>query len=283
MAVSTRLKELANAALRPIGLKVESLTRDRAEARRLAGFEQRTGFDAPIYPLSPGMAEFDAAPLAEGCARHREALAALKDPARNRTGYRPGNGYFETPDADMLYLMVRRFAPGRVIEVGCGSSTRVTRQAVIDGGLSTRIVAIDPQPRLDIAGLVDGFYQSRVEELEPGVFAELGPGDILFIDSSHEVRAGSDVAFLFCRVLPMLAPGVIVHVHDIFLPYEYARPFFFGQPTWGEQYLLHALLVGGGYEILWSGHYLQRTRPGLVAELPFLAEGAAQSFWMRKL
>ena len=282
MAISTRVKGLANAALKPLGMKIYSLTLDRAEARRLAEFERRTGFDTAIYPLSPGMEGFDAAPLAEEYARHRDALAILKDPARNRTGYRPGNGFFESPDADVLYLMVRRFAPGRAIEIGCGSSTRVTRQAVVDGELSTEIVAIDPQPRLDVVGLVDRFHQCRVEDLEPDLFAGLGRGDILFIDSSHEVRAGNDVAFLFCRILPMLSPGVIVHVHDIFLPYEYARPFFFDQPSWGEQYLLHALLAGGGYELLWPGHYLQRTRPELVRELPFLGEGVAQSLWMRK-
>jgi hypothetical protein len=178
--------------------------------------------------------------------------------------------------------MIRRFAPKKVVEVGCGNSTRVTRQAILDAGLNTRLVAIDPCPRTDIDHLVDDFVQARVETAASELFSDLESGDILFIDSSHEVRAGNDVAHLFCRVIPMLAPGVVIHVHDIFLPYEYPKQFFFGYPSWGEQYVLHALISSGGYEILWPGHYIQRSRPDAAEALPFLQEGVAQSFWIRK-
>jgi predicted O-methyltransferase YrrM len=282
VALSIKVKTLLNAALKPVNVKVDSLTVDRAEAERLLAHEQSFGFDAPVYALPPGIAEFDATPLREGLAAHGGALARLKDPARNDTGYTPGNGYYESPDADVLYLMIRRFAPKQVVEVGCGNSTRVTRQAIRDGRLATRLVAIDPQPRADIAHLVDRFVQARVETAPIELFSELEAGDVLFIDSSHELRVGNDVAHLFCQMIPMLARGVIIHVHDIFLPYEYPELFFFGYPSWGEQYILHALISGSGYEILWPGHYIQRARPELAQALPFLAEGLAQSFWMRK-
>ncbi len=178
--------------------------------------------------------------------------------------------------------MIRRFAPSRVVEVGCGNSTRVTRQAILDGGFACHLTAIDPWPRAEIAGLVDRFEQSRLEDVDAGLFAELAAGDVLFIDSRHQVRMSNDVAHLFCRIMPALAPGVVIHVHDVFLPWEYPNRFFRDCPSWGEQYLLYALLQGGGYEILWPGYHLQRDRPDAVAALPFLSEGRAQSFWMRK-
>ena len=85
--------------------------------------------------------------------------------------------------------MIRRFQPRQVIEVGCGNSTRVTRQAIIDGGLETKITAIDPYPRADIAHVVDAFEQKRLEEVDPALFDQpWKPGDVLFIDSSHVVR-----------------------------------------------------------------------------------------------
>jgi hypothetical protein len=283
MALTTTIKVLLNSALRPVNVRLDSLTVDRLEAQRLLDHERRFGFDVPVYSLSPGMVEFDEGPVRHGLSEHREALARLKDPKRNRTGFTPGNSYFESPDADVLYVMIRRFRPNRVVEVGCGNSTKVTRQAILDGSLATQLVAIDPLPRTDIAHLVDRFIQARVEASPIELFSELGVGDVLFIDSSHEVRVGNDVAHLFGRVIPQLAPGVVIHVHDIFLPYEYPRSFFFDYPSWGEQYILHALISGGGFEILWPGHYLQRARPELAEALPVLAEGVAQSFWLRKL
>ena len=283
MKPKTRKFPRINALLDPFDVKLIDRKAEIDETARLQAFERRGGLKAPADALSPGMEGFDLAPLAEGYAEHAEALTALRDPARNTSGYRTGNGYYDAPDADALYLMVRRFAPSQVIEVGCGHSTRVTRQAVVDGGLSTRITAIDPFPRADIADVVDRFEQSRLEEVDPARFASLGAGDILFIDSSHQVRIANDVAHLFCSIIPALAPGVVIHVHDVFLPYEYPKRFFYDCPGWGEQYLLHALLQSGGYEILWPGYYLQMERPDAVEALPFLGQGRAQSFWMRKL
>ena len=273
----------ANAWLSRWGVALSDVREAQAEQARLADFEARGGLETPAYALSPGMRTFDLAPLIEDYAQHADALAALHDPAQCRTGYRSGNGYYDTPDAEALYLMIRRYQPRRVIEVGCGNSTRITRQAVLDGGLETEITAIDPWPRADIAGVVDRFEQARLEEVDPALFAGLEADDVLFIDSSHQVRMSNDVAHLFCRIIPALAPGVVIHVHDVFLPYEYPKRFYYDCPSWGEQYVLHALLQSGGYELLWPGYYLQRARADAVEALPFLAQGRAQSLWIRKL
>ncbi|MEO9780223.1 MAG: class I SAM-dependent methyltransferase [Sedimentitalea sp.] len=254
----------------------------RAEQERLRAFEARGGLDGPAYALSPGMDGFDISSLVSDFSEHGADLARLMTHGSNDTGYAPGNGYFDTPDAEALYLMVRRARPRRVIEVGCGNSTRITRQAILDGGLDTVLTAIDPWPRADIADVVDRFEQATLESVDPSLFADLTDGDILFIDSSHQVRMSNDVAHLFCRIIPALASGVVIHVHDVFLPYEYPKRFFYDCPSWAEQYMLHALLQGGGYDILWPGYYLQQSRPDAVAALPFLSEGRAQSFWIRK-
>lgn len=254
----------------------------RAEQERLRVFEARGGLDCPAYALSPGMDGFDISTLVSDYTEHCAALARLMTAGAKEAGYVPGNGYFDSPDAEALYLMVRRARPRRVIEVGCGNSTRITRQAILDGGLDTVLTAIDPWPRADIADVVDQFEQATLESVDPALFAELEAGDILFIDSSHQVRMSNDVAHLFCRIIPALASGVVIHVHDVFLPYEYPKRFFYDCPSWAEQYVLHALLQGGGHDILWPGYYLQQSRPDAVTALPFLAEGRAQSFWIRK-
>jgi hypothetical protein len=280
LAVKKRKFPDLNALICELDIKVVDLAEERAEQERLVAFEKAGGLDGPAYALSPGMAEFDLAPMVRDWTVHRGALERLME--GSVTDYAPGNGYYDTPDAEALYLLVRRFAPAQVIEVGCGNSTRVTRQAIIDGGLETQITAIDPYPRADVAHVVDRFEQKRLEEVDPALFDSLRAGDILFIDSSHQVRMSNDVAHLFCRIIPALASGVVIHVHDVFLPYEYPKRFFYDCPSWGEQYVLHTLLQGGGYDLLWPGYHLQQARPDAVQALPFLAKGRAQSFWIRK-
>lgn len=272
-----------NAMLDPFDVKLTDRREEMAETERLRSFERQGGLEKPAYALSPGMDGFDIAQLVSEFEKHETDLKRLRDPAVNRTGYKPNNGYYDTPDAEALYLMIRRFEPKHVIEVGCGNSTRITRQAVLDAGCDTRLTAIDPYPRADIAHVVDHFEQKRLEEVDPSLFATLDSGDVLFIDSSHQVRMSNDVAHLFCRIIPALKTGVVIHVHDVFLPYEYPKRFFYDCPSWGEQYVLHTLIQNGAFELLWPGYYLQQARPDAVAALPFLAGGRAQSLWMRKL
>ena len=114
----------------------------------------------------------------------------------------------------------------------------------------------------------------------PDAFATLAAGDILFIDSSHAVLPGNDVTRLFLTILPALPAGILVHVHDVFLPYEYPREWIDEGYGWNEQYLLHALLSPGRHRVVWPGYHLQRDRGDeLARQLPFLARGRAQSFW----
>jgi predicted O-methyltransferase YrrM len=282
VAITTELKQIVNQVIRRLGLKVDTLTGEKQERARLETLRERSYFEHPVFPLLRGFAEFNVDNLTAALDKYGPELEVLMRGGAKPGGYDPINNFFKSPDAEILYLMIRTLTPRRIVEVGSGNSTRIIRQAIADGGLLVEHVAIDPAPRSDIAGLVDRMLFSRFEhaDAEP-IIAQLGPSDILFIDSSHEVNVGNDVARLFCVTLPALVDGVVVHVHDVFLPFDYPEPFYKRCPSWGEQYLLQLFLQGAGHEILWPGYYIQKQRPDEAERLPFLASGIAQSLWFR--
>jgi predicted O-methyltransferase YrrM len=213
--------------------------------------------------------------------RHRGALRALEGgPERARWS----QDWFPRLDAAAAYALVRREAPRRIVEVGSGHSTRFLARAVADGGLGTAITCIDPAPRAAIAALPVAHVPAVLAQADPAVFAALGPGDVLFIDSSHIAMPGTDVDRLVLDVLPRLPAGVILHVHDILLPDAYP-------PEWdwrgyNEQTVFGALLAGGGWEILFASHYAAtRLAPAVAAavgDLPLLPGALETSLWLRK-
>jgi hypothetical protein len=157
----------------------------------------------------------------------------------------PGYGPVE---AQVLHAVVRHFRPRRIIEVGSGVSTACLRAAAglnaRDAGSRARITCIEPYPSDALKALGDVDLVSRpVQSVPAAVFEELGEGDLLFIDSSHSAKTGSDVAYLFLEVLPRLRPGVVVHVHDIYLPYDYSPMSLKTLWHWNETAFLHALLI----------------------------------------
>ena len=281
MAISTQIKNILNAGLQSVGVKIETLTADNIEADRIRRQIKLGQFDKPAFPLLEGMTTFTGKPLAATYAACRTQVD------RMMKGAPPGNfdrsnTFFQTPDAEILYLMVRTLEPKHIVEIGSGNSTRIIRQAIVDGNLSVRHIAIDPCPRADITGLTDHLMRQRFEETDvTNELRILGANDILFFDSSHLVHVANDVAKLFCNVIPALAPGVAVHVHDVFLPFDYPEPFCTDYSGWGEQYLLQVMLAARPREILWPGYYVQKLRTELRDELPFLSDGRAQSFWFR--
>jgi predicted O-methyltransferase YrrM len=190
--------------------------------------------------------------------------------------------WFPRLDAAAAYAMVRATRPRRIVEVGSGHSTRFLARAVRDGGLDTRLTAIDPAPRASLEGLAITFVPKRVQDagLEP--FAALAAGDVLFIDSSHQVKAGSDVEFLLGRVLPKLERGARVHFHDIFLPDDYPRGWEWRR--YNEQPAVQSLLAAG-YVQEFSSHQAlkQRKLEGVLARLPLVPGALESSLWLRKL
>jgi len=130
------------------------------------------------------------------------------------------------------------------LEIGSGHSTRFARHTIERLGLGTRIVSVDPEPRAEVDSLCDEVVRSPLEDVDPGVYAALGPGDVLFFDGSHRCLPNSDVTVFFLEVLPSLAPGVVVGVHDVFWPADY--PQSFADRWYSEQYVLGAYLLGLG-------------------------------------
>jgi predicted O-methyltransferase YrrM len=185
-------------------------------------------------------------------------------PAAAQDGlYHYNNGYFEAVDAEVAYCMVRHFKPSRIIEVGTGYSTRVLAAALQKNHerdhLESELVSIDPFPeRFSESGRVEQIPKA-VQDVDLEFFDRLEPGDILFIDSSHVVAVGSDVVQLYLQVLPKLKRGVLIHVHDIFLPADYPRDAVLNKLWfWSEQYLLQAFLAfNQEFEVLWGASAMQ--------------------------
>jgi len=188
--------------------------------------------------------------------------------------------WFPRLDAAAAYAIVRMTRPRRIVEVGSGHSTRFLARAVRDGSLGTQITAVDPQPRASIRGLALDWRAHPVQAADPALFGSLEASDILFIDSSHQAKPGSDVEFLLGEALPRLAKGVRIHFHDIFLPDDY--PDTWAWRRYNEQQAVAALLADG-YTAEFSSHQAASgSLSGVLARLP-LAPGAKESsLWLRK-
>lgn len=193
--------------------------------------------------------------------------------------------WFPTIDALAAYTLVRTRAPSRIVEVGSGHSTRFMARAVADGKLATRITAIDPAPRATIEGLDIDIVRTTVDVADGAVFDALKPGDVLFIDSSHILVPGSDVDLLLNRVLPMLPAGVLVHMHDIFLPDDY--PTDWGWRGYNEQQGVAPLLALANWRPLWASHYAatrmaDAVNGSIAARLPTVEGARPASLWLQK-
>lgn len=189
-------------------------------------------------------------------------------------GYATHNGLFEGVDAEMLYGLVRLRRPERIIEIGSGYSTRLMRAAIARNRADNpdyegRIASVDPFASEDLmrhAPQWASVHYHPVQALDPACVETLGPGDLLFIDSSHAASVGSDVVFEFLELIPRVRPGVLVHVHDVFLPYEYPREWVQRRRlAWNEQYLLQALLCHSpAFRVVFAGHWMHRQRPSVL-------------------
>ena len=204
------------------------------------------------------------------------------------------NGSFESVDAEVLHCMIRHFQPRRVIEVGAGNSTLVAARACRfnekETGVETELIVIEPYPSSHIQNGVAGvsrLIQRRVEQVDLGLFRSLNRNDILFIESSHVVQMGGDVHYDILEILPRLEPGVVVHLHDIYLPAEYPREEAFDQGLYfTEQYLLQAFLAfNTAFRVIWGSSYMHLRHPDLLGEcFPSYAAGNwwPASFWLQR-
>ncbi len=152
------------------------------------------------------------------------------------------NQFLPGLDIIAIYGLIREVKPKKYVEIGSVNSTKVVRKAILDGSLATKIISIDPYPRANIDELSDEIIRKPFENLTDfSVFDALEAGDIVFVDNSHRCLPNSDVTVFFLEILPRLKSGVLVQVHDIYLPYDY--PQFMCDRAYSEQYMLSAFLL----------------------------------------
>jgi hypothetical protein len=285
MGLSTSVKNGFNRVLSGGNLRIETLTASRREEARIKKLETSGQFERAVFPVPESFKKADGSEILAALPQFRTRFDTFGDAGSNDVGYSFANDYFRSPDAEVFYTLIRTQKPARIIEIGSGNSTKVARQAIMDGKLGTQLVSIDPLPRSEIDTLADECVRRPVEEIAPALFDTLHAGDILFIDSSHEVRIGNDGAFLYAAVLPGIAAGVLVQIHDVFLPYDYPLDLLGeGAISWNEQYLVQTMLaLGNSFEVLWPGYFLQRSRADFMAHFPHNKGERAQSLWLRKV
>lgn len=207
------------------------------------------------------------------------------------------NNSFSFGCAASLHTIIRNYRPARIIEIGSGNSSKIISRALelnSAEGASTEYTIIDPYPA-DLSKTLPSLSQcieEKAEATDPRRFENLGQNDLLFIDSGHTVRIGSDVNFLFLDILPRLAPGVIIHIHDINLPYEYPQVYFTNpafRVFWTEAYLLQAFLsLNPNFEIMLAMHYLTHDHWNEYCKAfqhldPTIHKATSGSFWIRRI
>lgn len=206
------------------------------------------------------------------------------------TRYFYSNDQYPVLDAEFLYAMLRHFRPKQMIEVGSGWSSLITAEVNrIHLGNTLEFTCIEPYPRqflIDGVAGITRLIRERVEDVELTFFDRLDAGDILFIDSSHVSKAGSDVNYLFFEIIPRLKPGVIVHIHDIFLPDEYPKIWVIDQGrNWNEQYLVRAFLqFNSEWKVLWASHFMgTRYTKQVQSTFPrYPSYGGGGSIWLMR-
>lgn len=226
--------------------------------------------------------------LLQRFAEYFEELSNIRIDQQNDHEY-----YFNNPalcgiDAMVYYAMIRYFKPKKVIEIGAGNSTKISARAANANGC-TELHAIEPFPSTSLKSGFSGFtalIESKVQDVDLSFFDQLQANDILFVDNSHVSKIGSDVNHVILRILPRLKKGVIIHFHDIFIPYEYPSNWVNGLHVfWNEQYMLHSFLLHNQeFKTVLSNYYLSQLDFGrLVKMVPYSPHHIGGSYWIQRI
>lgn len=219
---------------------------------------------------------------------YQEPLLTIKHSQAETDPLQPvwDNKYLPGMDIIMLYTLLATIRPTRYFEIGSGHSTKVAAKAMREQQLNTQITCIDPQPRTEIRSLVNRMISSPLEKTDVTIFSELEENDILFVDNSHRILPNSDAMVFFLEILPRLKKGVIVQLHDIYLPYDY--PDFMCERFYSEQYgLAIALLANPGkYKPILPNYFIHEDAQlsGVLSPLFDQLKNVERhggSFWLR--
>ena len=263
------------------------------DSRELAREPRRSQVWPPAARATPGI---DWNPdeqrrLAQQVFAHQERLQLARTETADPSEYWAENDQYPALDAWVLEGFLRHLRPARMIEIGSGYSSlvtaRVNRELLGD---AMDFTCIEPYPREFLTAGVPGISGLRVEAVQdtpPAVFDQLGSGDVLFVDTAHTVKTGGDVAWIFGEIVPRLRPGVVVHVHDAFIPGEYPQQWVLEGWGWNEIYLLKAFLAfNDGFEVLFGVQWMLQNEPELVDQaFPGFAahrERQGGALWIRR-
>lgn len=174
---------------------------------------------------------------------HKDKIWTIQDSSKETDSTKPSwnNGFLPGLDIIGIYTLISEFKPKRYIEIGSGNSTKVAYKAKTEQKLVTEIISIDPMPRAEIDNLASRVIREPFENIDINILNELDKDDILFVDNSHRILPNSDSMVFYLEILPRLKKGVIVHIHDIYLPYDY--PQFMCDRFYSEQYGLAMYLL----------------------------------------
>ncbi len=201
------------------------------------------------------------------------------------------NLFYIGADPAILFSMIRRFAPRRIVEVGSGFSSALmldVNELYYNSSIQLTFVEPDPNQLIRLLRPEDqrtmNLITSRVQDVSLDIFDSLAANDILLIDCSHVAKLGSDVNYLMFSVLPRLRPGVLVHIHDIFYPFEYPPDWFREGRAWNELYLLRAFLqYNKAFEIVFFNSYIGYRYPEQVRrEIPLMSVDPGSAIWLCK-
>jgi hypothetical protein len=205
--------------------------------------------------------------------RHRDffhSIGLSQDPS---DPYSPlwNNWYFTSLDAAALTGLMLSRRPSLLIEIGSGNSTRFARRAIKYGGLPTKLISIDPEPRYEIDAICDRAIRTELQKCNLSIFYDLQPGDMLFLDGSHFLQPDTDVTIFFLDIIPRLKPGVLVQIHDVFWPYDYSRRW---NLPMSEQYILGLMLIAKPlpFKIVLANYYASLD-PGLSEIMRYMFAG----------
>lgn len=168
------------------------------------------------------------------------------------------NGFFPALDMMALYTIVADKRPNKIIEIGSGNSTKVIAAAINENHIDTHLTSIDPKPRAYIDDISDSIIREPLENIDLNEIKNLSAGDILFIDNSHRILPNSDATVVFMDILPYLKPGVVVHIHDIYLPFDY--PQFMCDRFYSEQYSLATMILSNfsRYHTIFPAYFIYK-------------------------
>jgi predicted O-methyltransferase YrrM len=205
------------------------------------------------------------------------------------------NRCFMAVDAHIYYSLIRQYRPEKIVEIGSGFSTSFAKYAISKNERVSQITCIEPYPSDSLKEIAHNqehinIIPKKLQEIDVNFFSCLKENDILFIDSTHMLRTGSDVQIEYCEILPRLAKGVLVHIHDISLPKHYPTVYFDNELFWNEQYLLQAFLAfNSKFEIIWAGNYMMLNHselmhdkfPEILTMRDHFPMSEPTSFWIR--